>query len=142
MLHNKIAAFVRNKIHDEINAAGINNYITKHKLSHNFDNSLLLQAQRTAAASNNTDCSKRKRTVSVAIPAAIIDNAQSFELKTYLVSQIARAAAIYNVDELVIINSRGKHSSSLAKSDPTEFFVRNLEYLETPPYLRKALFPV
>jgi len=26
--------------------------------------------------------------------------------------------------------------------NPTEFFVRNLEYLETPQYLRKALFPV
>jgi hypothetical protein len=30
----------------------------------------------------------------------------------------------------------------LAKTNPTEFFIRNLEYLESPPYLRKALFPV
>lgn len=92
-----------------------------------------------AKAENGT---KRNFTLSIVIPASIIDNAQSFELKTYLVCQIARAAAIYCVDEIVIVESRGKYSSSLAKTNPTEFFVRNLEYLETPPYLRKALFPV
>jgi hypothetical protein len=69
---------------------------------------------------------KRSFTLSMAIPASIIDNAQSFELKTYLVSQIARAAAIYKVDEIVIVESRGKFTTSLAKSDPTIFFVRNL----------------
>ena len=97
-----------------------------------------------AKAFNDKNDMKRNKnwTISIAIPASIIDNAQSFELKTYLVCQIARAAAIYKVDEIVIISSRGKYSSSLAKSNPTEFFVRNLEYLESPPYLRKALFPV
>ncbi|CAI2369604.1 unnamed protein product [Moneuplotes crassus] len=85
---------------------------------------------------------KKTHTLSIVIPASIIDNAQSFELKTYLVCQIARAAVIYCVDEIIIVESRGRYSSSLAKSNPTEFFVRNLEYLETPPYLRKALFPV
>ena len=84
----------------------------------------------------------KTHTLSIVIPASIIDNAQSFELKTYLVCQIARAAVIYQVDEIVIVESRGKFAASLAKSNPTEFFVRNLEYLETPPYLRKALFPV
>jgi len=74
----------------------------------------------------------KTHTLSIVIPASIINNAQSYELKTYLVFQIARAAAIYWVDEIIIVESRGN----------TEFFVRNLEYLETPPYLRKALFPV
>lgn len=85
---------------------------------------------------------KKDHTLSIVIPASIIDNAQSFELKTYLVCQIARAAVIYRVDEIIIVESRGRYASSLAKTNPTEFFVRNLEYLETPPYLRKALFPV
>jgi predicted SPOUT superfamily RNA methylase MTH1 len=84
----------------------------------------------------------KKHTLSIVVPASIIDNAQSFELKTYLVCQIARAAVIYNVDEIIVVQSRGKFAQSLAKTNPTEFFVRNLEYLETPPYLRKALFPV
>ena len=69
---------------------------------------------------------ERDFTLSIAIPASIIDNAQSFELKTYLVSQIARAAAIYKVDEIIIVDSRGKYNSSLSKMDPTLFFVRNL----------------
>ena len=69
------------------------------------------------------------------MPASIIDNAQSFELKTYLVSQVAKAACIFKVDEIIVVNNRGRHSASYEKSNPTEFFVRNLEYLETPQYL-------
>lgn len=42
----------------------------------------------------------------------------------------------------MVIRNRGRHSQSYGKSDPTQFFVRNLEYLETPQYLRRALFPV
>lgn len=84
----------------------------------------------------------RNFSLSIVIPASIIDHAQSFELKAHLVSQIARAAAIFKVEEIVIIESRGVYNSSLAKMDPTLFFIRNLEYLETPPYLRKSLFPI
>ena len=38
------------------------------------------------------------------VPASIIDNAQSMELKTYLVGQIAKAATIFSINEIVIVN--------------------------------------
>ncbi|CAG8521640.1 1951_t:CDS:10 [Acaulospora morrowiae] len=95
--------------------------------------------------------------VSVALPGSIIENAQSTELKTYLAGQLARAFAIYNVDEVVIFNEAGvprnqnnvqtesntkKRGDDNISSDPNVFFARILQYLETPQFLRKDLFPV
>lgn len=40
-------------------------------------------------------------TVSIAVPGSILDNAQTPELRTYLAGQIARAACIYKVDEVL-----------------------------------------
>jgi len=48
----------------------------------------------------------RMSTLSIAIPGSIISNAQTQELRTALVGQIARAAAIYHVDEIVVFNDR------------------------------------
>lgn len=39
-------------------------------------------------------------TVSIAVPGSVMNNAQTRELRTYLAGQIARAACIYNVDEV------------------------------------------
>jgi hypothetical protein len=39
-------------------------------------------------------------TVSIALPGNILQNAQTCELKTLLAGQIARAAAIFNIDEV------------------------------------------
>jgi hypothetical protein len=39
-------------------------------------------------------------TFSIAVPASILDNAQSPELRTYLAGQIARAACVFKVDEV------------------------------------------
>lgn len=76
------------------------------------------------------------------MPSSIVDNAQSLELKTYLVGQIAKAASIFGFNEIVVL-SNDKHSKMKMMADltTTEFFVKNLEYLETPQYLRKTLFP-
>ena len=44
------------------------------------------------------DIYKEKRrgfTISIVVPSSIIDNAQSYELKTYLVGQIAKAAGLF-----------------------------------------------
>ncbi len=48
----------------------------------------------------------RLSTLSIAIPGSIVSNAQTQELRTHLVGQIARAAAIYHVDEIVVFNDR------------------------------------
>ncbi|KAF4028115.1 putative RNA methyltransferase [Phytophthora infestans] len=61
----------------------------------------------------------------MAIPGSILDNAQTKELKTYLAGQVARAAVIFQVDEIVVFDDQLGNN-----------------YLETPQYLRRALFPM
>ncbi|KAH8927396.1 DUF171-domain-containing protein [Atractiella rhizophila] len=86
---------------------------------------------------------KKDWTVSVAIPGSIIYNAQNFELKTYLAGQIARTCAIFSVSEIVIYNDLlSPYPTGNTKEDPHAFLSLLLEYLETPQYLRKALFPL
>ncbi|GAC98463.1 ER to Golgi transport-related protein [Pseudozyma hubeiensis SY62] len=132
----------------------------------------------------------RKFTVSVAIPGSIVLNAQSPELQSRLAAHIARACAIFNVDEIVVFDEgevrseagtdlyqhrhnqqnrgtkrrynapqgnpnggEGEQAHEEAEGgggeegvgkgfDPHTFLARVLQYLETPQYLRKALFPM
>ncbi|CAG8793412.1 32972_t:CDS:2, partial [Racocetra persica] len=97
----------------------------------------------------------KQYTVSVAFPGSIVENAQSTELKTYLAGQLARAFAIFNVNEVVVFNesgalrnsdnilqgesSRKNKQSKNISSDPNIFLARILQYLETPQW---DLFPV
>lgn len=86
----------------------------------------------------------RKHTVAVAVPASIVENAQSWELKAMLVGQIARALTIFSVDEIVIYEDKAdapKSQDDETVSKAMEFFARNLQYLETPQYLRRQLLP-
>lgn len=82
-------------------------------------------------------------------------SAQSPELKIALAGQIARALAVFCVDEVVIFddghatrpNSQGyiEHfdkDSYTGYSNPNFFLVHILSYLETPPHLRRHLFPM
>ncbi|KAG5554759.1 hypothetical protein RHGRI_012349 [Rhododendron griersonianum] len=89
-------------------------------------------------------------TVSVAVPGSIVDNAQSLELATRLAGQIARAATIFRIDEVVVFDNKSgsvnysNASTRDVNSDDNEsgaaFLIRILQYLETPQYLRKSLF--
>lgn len=66
-----------------------------------------------------------------------------------LAGQIARALAVFCVDEIVIFddgqgppdNSRTHDDSYTGYSSPNHFMMHILSYLETPPNLRKPLFP-
>ncbi|XP_011071557.1 putative methyltransferase C9orf114 homolog isoform X1 [Sesamum indicum] len=90
-------------------------------------------------------------TVTIAVPGSIIDNAQSLELATRLAGQLARAATIFRIDELSIVDfcasldkcrspqCRNKDAGENESGAP--FLIRILKYLETPQYLRKSLFP-
>ncbi|KAI2896234.1 hypothetical protein CBS63078_7210 [Aspergillus niger] len=114
----------------------------------------------------------RSHTLSVAIPGSIITNAHSVEQKTFLAGVIARALAVFCVDEVVVFDDneygahcdyydhRDSYNSPIAKnrdqvdgdtsspkaytanSDPSHFLTHVLSYLETPPYLRKHLFRI
>ncbi|KAM0872823.1 hypothetical protein ACQ4PT_022511 [Festuca glaucescens] len=89
---------------------------------------------------------KRKPTVSIAVAGSIIDNAQSLELATLLAGQIARAAAVFRIDEIVVFDSSPSEENGGGAEDEEEsgarFLIRILEYLETPQYLRRRLFPM
>ncbi|KAG8373047.1 hypothetical protein BUALT_Bualt12G0130200 [Buddleja alternifolia] len=89
-------------------------------------------------------------TVTLAIPGSIINNAQSLELATRLAGQVARAATIFRIDEVVVFDSKSTSeddSTEIMENDSGEnetgapFLMRILRYLETPQYLRKSLFP-
>lgn len=56
----------------------------------------LLEAQSGLMMS----CTCRQWTLSIAVPGSIIDNTQTFEQATAIAGQLARAAAIFNVDEV------------------------------------------
>ena len=46
--------------------------------------------------------------VAIAIPGSILANAQSAELRSYLAGQIARAACVFCVDEIVVFDESGQ----------------------------------
>lgn len=128
------------------------------------------QARSSSTATyqfNNVEgTGSREWTLSVAIPASILDNAQTPDLKTYLVGQIARALVIFHVDEVIVFKEDSEKKSlkvtkmeqnngdntellevftpSRHKSnfDSHNFMAHILEYLEAPQYLRRSLFPV
>ncbi|GMH93744.1 hypothetical protein TrVE_jg12170 [Triparma verrucosa] len=87
----------------------------------------------------------RYDTLSIAVPTSIVANAQSKELKTMLCGQIARAATIYCVDEIVIYEDveggKNEDTSSNFSKNPLQFMQRILEYAETPQYLKQSLHP-
>ncbi|XP_043696945.1 putative methyltransferase C9orf114 [Telopea speciosissima] len=99
---------------------------------------------------NNNDTTKEIPTVSIAVSGSIIDNAQSLELATRLAGQIARAATIFRVDEVIVFDNKSvsvddSSRTTAGDADGSEtgapFLVRILQYLETPQYLRRNLFP-
>uniref|UniRef100_A0A7M4E2Z3 28S rRNA (uridine-N(3))-methyltransferase n=1 Tax=Crocodylus porosus TaxID=8502 RepID=A0A7M4E2Z3_CROPO len=91
----------------------------------------------------------RHYTVSVALPGSILNNAQSPALRTYLAGQIARACAIFRVDEIVVFDEEEEGLRSVEgefhgigkKGQACVQLARILQYLECPQYLRKSFFP-
>ncbi|UJR23167.1 hypothetical protein I4U23_026185 [Adineta vaga] len=100
--------------------------------------------QETSTTSNISSDSMKGRsyTLSIAVPASILRNAQSNELRTYLAGQIGRAAAVFNIDEIIVFDD--DETIEQVDNDPfsaSEQLIRLLEYLECPQYLRKSFFP-
>ena len=111
-----------------------------------------------------TPAGPRTTTLSIALPGSIIANAKSHDQKTYLAGSLARAFAVFCVDEVIIFEDqpshnahhdqqaqRNRHRSTAdnedsegytALSSPSHFLAHLLSFLETPPHLRKVLFPM
>lgn len=92
-------------------------------------------------------------TISIAVPGSILDNAQSPELRTYLAGQIARAACVYKINEIIVFDDKGEIIESEKKKIKNDEILgerrvgclqlaRILQYLECPQYLRKYFFPI
>jgi predicted SPOUT superfamily RNA methylase MTH1 len=110
----------------------------------------------------------RDWTVSIALPGSWLNNAKKPDHKTMQVGRIARAAAVFCVDEVVVFDDdpvnvdpkvvapkyiRGKNKKtkqevldSILEEDepwqnPDQFLYHVLSFAECPPHLRMTLFP-
>ncbi len=73
--------------------------------------------------------------ICVAVPDTVLEEQDSVREKTAKLGQVARYCSIFGVDEIRILHDpRGRGESS--------FMRKVLEYLETPQYLRRRLFPL
>ena len=77
-----------------------------------------------------------KKYLSIGIPASVIADTPHLREKTAKIGYVARAAAIFCVDEIIVYADNPKANQ---KRD-LEFVSLLLRYLETPQYLRKRLF--
>jgi predicted SPOUT superfamily RNA methylase MTH1 len=72
------------------------------------------------------------------------------EQRTTYVGRIARALAIFSVDEVVVYDdspteqriTNADPDAYTGDVDPAHFMEHLLTYLETPPFMRKVLFPI
>jgi len=78
---------------------------------------------------------RRKRRVAIAIPSSLVSDTPHLREKTVRVGLIARVAAIFRVDEVVIYDQDPR-----VDREEEEFLKKILLYLETPQYLRKRMF--
>jgi hypothetical protein len=72
--------------------------------------------------------------LSLLIPASLTEESPDLRIKTYKVGQVARAASIFRVDNIVIYKT--------PERDDSKFISTVLRYAETPQYLRKEIFPM
>jgi predicted SPOUT superfamily RNA methylase MTH1 len=74
----------------------------------------------------------KPRSLSLIIPSSLTIDARDLRSKT--IGQIARAASVFCVDQIVIFRD--------PDLDEADFIEKILRYAETPQYLRKRLFPL
>ncbi|HEY7695527.1 MAG TPA: RNA methyltransferase [Nitrososphaeraceae archaeon] len=75
--------------------------------------------------------------LSIAIPDSCLTDSQSILDKSFKISQISRACSIFCVNKIIVY-----HDKSLKTEKMDKKILRTiLEYLDTPPYLRKKIYP-
>lgn len=80
---------------------------------------------------------RRKKGLAVAVPSSLVFDTPHLREKTVRVGLLARAAAIFRVDEILIYPP-----SPTANRREAEFLEKILLYLETPQYLKRRMFPL
>jgi predicted SPOUT superfamily RNA methylase MTH1 len=71
--------------------------------------------------------------IQIAVPSSLTVESADQKIKTYKVGQVARAAAIFRIDRVLIYRD--------STFDDSKFISTVLRYMETPQYIRKLLFP-
>lgn len=92
----------------------------------------------------------RDFTISIAVPGSIITDLKTADQRITAPGRIARALAVFGVDEVVVYDDSPLETRPRAVDkerytgdiDPCHFIAHVLGYLETPPFMRKALFPL
>ena len=81
-----------------------------------------------------------KDELSIFIPNSFLSESKDLKIRTYKVGIIARALAIFQVDNVVIFND-GHDRNYDGKTDG-DFIAEVLNYMDTPQYLRKKAIPI
>lgn len=87
----------------------------------------------------NTRLSKMRRVI--CIPDSILLKVQTQELQNCLIGQLARIFCLYKINEIIIIHDHS-YTKKVMGVEPALLIQKVLQYLETPQYLRKRLFPI
>jgi len=78
------------------------------------------------------------RKVSIAVPASFVSDIPHLREKTAKIGSLARAAAIFRADEIIIFSD----FPNVNQSRDANLIAAILSYVETPQYLRKRLFKI
>jgi len=78
------------------------------------------------------------RQVSIAVPASFVTDIPHLREKTVKIGSLARAAAIFRIDEIIIFPDL----PNVNQSRDANLIATILSYVETPQYLRKRLFKI
>lgn len=73
----------------------------------------------------------------IAIPDSCLIESQTILDKSYKISQISRSCSIFCVNKIIIYHDRSVNAEKIDK----KMLKTILEYLDTPPYLRKKIYP-
>ena len=73
----------------------------------------------------------------IAIPDSCLIESQTILDKNYKISQISRSCSIFCVNKIIIYHDRSVKAEKIDK----KMLKTILEYLDTPPYLRKKIYP-
>ncbi|MFX1566194.1 MAG: putative RNA uridine N3 methyltransferase [Promethearchaeota archaeon] len=82
------------------------------------------------------ESSQKLLSLAIAIPTSFIDVYSSKAQKTQQIGRIARASAIFQVNEILLFKDRKNQK----QAENLQLISSVLEYIETPQYLRKHLF--
>lgn len=82
------------------------------------------------------EASRRKTELSIAVPASLVSDIPHLREKTQIVGLVGRAAAIFRVSNIIV------YKDPEAREEEASFIRLILNYMDTPQYLRKRLFPL